>query len=208
MNKKTYQTDYTPPNLEEDTAFLANSKSLAFKLLDFWKWNQSNLIENRTRGILAEFIVKMALDINSPSRLEWDAYDFETQTEKGKVKIEVKSAAYIQAWAQKKLSSISFGIAPTKGLLQDGNYSETYKRQADIYIFCLLDHKDQATINPLDMDQWCFYLAPTSLLDKELGPQKSLSLARLKKLGLKAVKYSDLKARFEAVVGGVVLFYR
>jgi len=204
MDKKTYQTDYTPPSLEEDTAFLANSKSLAFKLLDFWKWNQSNLIENRTRGILAEFIVKMALDINSPSRLEWDAYDFETQTKKGKVKIEVKSAAYIQAWAQKKLSSISFGIAPTKGLLQDGNYSEAYKRQADIYIFCLLDHKDQATINPLDMDQWCFYLAPTSLLDEELGTQKSLSLARLKQLGLKAVKYSDLKVCFEVVVGGSI----
>lgn len=202
MDKASYQTEQIIPSLEEDKPFLANSKSLAFKLLDFWKWNQSNLIENRTRGILAEFIVKMALDINSPSRLEWDAYDFETQTEKGKVKIEVKSAAYIQAWAQKKLSSISFGIAPTKGLLEDGNYSETYKRQADIYIFCLLDHKDQATINPLDMDQWCFYLAPTSLLDKELGDQKSLSLARLKKLGLKAVKYSDLKICFEAVVGG------
>ncbi|WCL80886.1 hypothetical protein PPO43_12995 [Saprospira sp. CCB-QB6] len=203
MDKASYQTEHIIPSLEEDKPFLANSKSLAFKLVDFWKWNQSNLIENRTRGILAEFIVKMALDINSATRLEWDAYDFETQTEKGKVKIEVKSAAYIQAWAQKKLSSIRFGIAPTKGLLQDGNYSETYKRQADIYIFCLLDHKDQATINPLDMDQWCFYLAPTSLLDKELGHQKSLGLTRLKKLGLKAIKYSDLKTRFEAIVEGV-----
>ena len=41
--------------------FYFEDKELNFKLNDFWIWNQSNLIENRNRGILAEFIVKQVL---------------------------------------------------------------------------------------------------------------------------------------------------
>ena len=45
---------------------------------EFWIWNQSNLIENRTRGILAEYIVKEALCIKDGLRIEWDSYDLMT----------------------------------------------------------------------------------------------------------------------------------
>ena len=81
-----------------------------FHLSDFWSWNQSDLIENRTRGILAEFIVKKALNIDSERRVEWDNFDLITNTGK---KLEVKSAAYIQSWEQSKFSDIKFGISPT-----------------------------------------------------------------------------------------------
>ena len=33
-----------------------------FNITDFWQWNQSNLLENRTRGILAEYLVMKADD--------------------------------------------------------------------------------------------------------------------------------------------------
>ena len=58
--------------------FLNKSQPLNFNLSDFWSWNQSDLIENRTRGILAEFIVKKALEIESDKRIEWDNFDLIT----------------------------------------------------------------------------------------------------------------------------------
>ena len=79
--------------------------------MDFWSWNQSNLLENLTRGILAEFIVKEALNIQNEIRTEWEPYDFKTE---GGIKIEVKSSSYIQSWEQKKFSLIEFGVEPKK----------------------------------------------------------------------------------------------
>ena len=43
-------------------------------LLDFWRWNGSDLASNATRGVLAEFIVASALGIDlSVPRIEWAA---------------------------------------------------------------------------------------------------------------------------------------
>jgi len=43
-------------------------------LLDFWRWNGSDLTCNATRGVLAEFIVASALGIDlSVPRIEWAA---------------------------------------------------------------------------------------------------------------------------------------
>ena len=85
--------------------FTFNGKELHFNIKDFWSWNQSDLLENRTRGILSEFIIKQALDIKSDQRIEWDHYDL--MFNKGN-KIEVKSAAYIQTREQQKYSTITF----------------------------------------------------------------------------------------------------
>lgn len=72
-----------------------NGKNLPSKLSDFWKWSVSDILSNATRGIFAEFIVATAtnIDLKIP-RDEWAAYDFVTPDN---IKIEVKSAAYIQS---------------------------------------------------------------------------------------------------------------
>ncbi len=54
--------------LEPSDRFTFNYEELGIYIVDFWKWNQSDLIENRNRGILAEFIVKSALCIDDKSR--------------------------------------------------------------------------------------------------------------------------------------------
>ena len=193
-------------NLEEiktlpknpDETFQFNSQNLDFRLVDFWRWSQSDLIENRNRGILAEFIVRQALEIKYPTRLEWDAFDLITDDG---VKIEVKSAAYIQAWKQERHSAIQFGIEPTRGLLEDNNYSEEKLRRADIYIFCLLGHKDQVTINPMNLDQWVFYVLSTKILNERFPNQKSISLNVLKTLNCHECNYGQLKLRFSDIVG-------
>jgi len=174
--------------------FQRGSETLTFELSEFWSWNQSNLIENRTRGILAEFIIKKALEIESGNRIEWDNFDLISN--KGK-KLEIKSAAYIQSWEQNKYSEIKFGISPTAGTKDNPKYDGIKRRWADFYIFCLLVNKDQKTINPLDLNQWTFFVLKTEVLNTQKTKQKTIGLNSL--LELKPVKceFSELKKIIE-----------
>ena len=170
--------------------FTFQDKNFDFKLTDFWTWNQSNLIENRTRGILAEFIVKQALKIDSNKRIEWDNFDLISKTGK---KIEIKSAAYLQSWEQKDYSKISFGIEETIGAKDHPEYDGKKRRWSDFYVFCLLKNKDQSTINPLELDQWTFYVIKTEILNAKIKGQKRISLNSLKTLNPVECDFKSLK---------------
>lgn len=93
--------------------FEVNQNPIEHCLINFWQWNQSDLLENRTRGILAEYIVKVAIGDNSTQRTEWDNYDLISNNGK---KVEVKSSSYLQSWEQDKHSKISFSIAKSIGV--------------------------------------------------------------------------------------------
>ncbi|HLY61298.1 MAG TPA: hypothetical protein VKV95_11160 [Terriglobia bacterium] len=84
---------------------------LGFDLLGFWQRSSSDLISNATRGVLAEYaedMVARALRIDTGSvRGEWAPHDLTTSSG---MKIEVKSAAYLQGWDQENLSEISFNV--------------------------------------------------------------------------------------------------
>ena len=170
--------------------FEDDNQPLSFNLAEFWSWNQSDLLENRTRGILAEFIVKKALEIKSIKRVEWDNYDLISNT--GKT-IEIKSAAYIQTWKQKTYSRIKFGIDSSIGSTDNPRYDGKKRRWADYYVFCILAHKDQESINPLDVSQWIFYVLKTEVLEKYKPKQKSIGLKSLLKLNPFECRYSELK---------------
>lgn len=178
----------TPKSGKEE--FTAGTNDLGFTLNEFWSWNQSNLIENRTRGILAEFIVKQALDIRLEHRIEWDNFDLISTTGK---RIEIKSAAYIQSWEQRAYSKISFAIEETTGAKDHPEYDGKKRRWSDYYIFCLLTSKDQGTVNPMDLDQWVFFIAPTQVLNEKVPYQTSISLNVLKSLGVMKCHYRNLK---------------
>jgi len=163
--------------------FLLNGIEQDYSLIDFWSWNQSDLIENRTRGILAEYIVKKALEIKSNDRIEWDDYDIITETG---VKIEIKSASYIQTWEQTKYSNISFDISVNK--------RSNSERKSDLYLFCLLDCKTQNNINPLNLEQWTFFVVETIEINNVLQSQSTITLNSLKrKLKYVECKYSEIK---------------
>lgn len=173
-----------------DEFFCLDKKKLDFDLLEFWQWNSSDLINNATRGKLAEFIVAKALGIESETRREWDTYDLLY----GNIKIEVKASAYVQGWEQSRYSNIIFGIQPTRELISETNYyGNEAKRQADVYIFCLLKHKDQDTLEPLDLSQWEFYILSTKVLNDVIPSQKSITLGGLLKLNPFKVRYNDIK---------------
>ena len=160
-------------------------------VLDFWKWAYSDLFDNTQRGILAEYIVACALDLQNTKRTNWDKYDLITKTG---ITLEIKTSAYLQTWGQKKLSKLVFGIQPTYGWNKETNEYDTIKsRQADIYIFCIFKHKDPLTANPLNLNQWAFYILNTKILNQKVGNQKSITINSLKALGAKYCCFEDLK---------------
>lgn len=170
--------------------FLYGSYELDFTLSDFWSWSQSDTLSNSLRGILAEFLVKQRLDIKDEYRKEWNPYDLETTDG---IKIEVKSSAYIQSWNQEKPSTISFNIAPTRRWDENTNkFDDEYKRHADYYIFCLLHHKVKETINPMNLNQWTFYILPTQVLNEKKPNQKTIRFNELLKLNPAECSYSAI----------------
>ena len=159
------------------------------KIVDFWSWNGSDLLNNTLRGALAEYIVAQALNIElNQVRQDWTEYDLITNDG---IKIEVKCSAYLQSWEQNHLSSIRFGCAPSQAFVNQ-KYDGNKLRHSDIYIFCLFECKDPEIANPLNLDQWLFYILPTKIIDDKLKQQKTISLKSLLKL-------SPMEARFHEI---------
>jgi hypothetical protein len=168
----------------------SRGENLNFNLLDFWRWSVSDILSNATRGRLAEFIVATAININiTEVRSEWDAYDLITNDG---VKIEVKSAAYLQSWQQQILSKITFSTKLARAWdMEIDKRSDEAKRHADVYVFCLLKHEDKQTVNPLDMDHWDFYVLATKELNDYTRSQHSITLKSLQKLTT-AIGYNQI----------------
>jgi hypothetical protein len=177
--------------------FRYGSEPLAFDLLSFWQWSASDLASNALRGRVAEFLVAQALGVADGVRAEWDAYDLRSRCG---ATIEVKSAAYLQTWSQKALSVISFDIAPTRFWDAATNVMAAEpRRQADLYVFALLAHKDKTTLDPMDVGQWAFFVLPTAVLNARLPSQKQLGLAGLRSLGPFECAFGQLREAVEAV---------
>lgn len=171
--------------------FNARGQDLGFELLDFWRWSASDLVENKARGILAEYLVARALGIDLPDvRDGWAAYDLCTSAG---TKVEVKSAAYLQSWAQPRPSRITFRLGESKAWDPMTNTSEVVtKRQADVYVFAVLSHRVKRTLDPLDVGQWEFFVAPTAAINERVGRQRSISLASLRSFAQGPLSYHDL----------------
>lgn len=187
------QTDLGRMSVHRKTGtepFRNGNDTLGFDVQSFWRWSASDLMSNVTRGVLAEYIVARATDASPDGvRDEWAAHDLTTPQG---IKIEVKSAAFIQSWYQRQLSTITFGVPKTLAWDADTNLqAKVPQRQADVYILALLDHLDQATINPLDIGQWQFFVLPTAILDQRQRSQHSITLPSLRKL-TDPVAFSDL----------------
>lgn len=199
MDLNLQQLTVSPKTGEE--SFHEDGQPLGFDLLEFWRWSVSDLVSNATRGRLAEYIVAQALGINTQGvRNEWDAFDLLTPSG---LKIEVKSAAYLQSWSQTKLSTISFLVRRTRAWQPDTNiYEPAAKRQADIYVFALLAHVDKATIDPLNINQWRFYVLPTEVLNSRTRSQHSITLKSLETLTGGGVSFHDLPAAVQQAISG------
>ncbi len=161
--------------------FHAGSSASRFDFLDFWRWSASDLVNNPIRGFLAEYIVDRGVGGSGAGiRDPWATFD---STTPAGIRLEVKSASYVQSWAQDRLSSISFRIPETLAWdPESGDFETESRRQADVYVFAVMAHKDKATVDPMDLAQWEFYVLSTRELYKHFRFQKTVALSRLKSL--------------------------
>lgn len=175
-----------------DDRFTHQGQDVGANLLGFWRWACSDLLGNVMRGVLAEYIVGLALGcVDGGVRPEWNATDLCFQG----CRVEVKSSASLQSWSQTKLSPIKFDIEPKTGWHAETNtYATERKRQADVFVFCVLTHTDKTTVNPLDLTQWDFYILSTNQLNAAVGEQKSITLGSLRQLNPKKASFADLRA--------------
>jgi len=172
-----------------------NTDNKNFSVLDFWQYNLSNLNSNVTRGALAEFLVENALrDVDDIEiRNPWGDYDVEY---KGK-KIEVKCSSYLQDWDQGDLSKPTFTGLKAKELYYNDVVGKKSDKKADykadIYVLCLFHHKETATLNILDLDQWEFYVLTKDKLKEISNDKSSISLARLNKQNFTPISFEELR---------------
>ena len=163
-------------------------------LEDFRRWALGNLVDNRNRGLFAEWLVGMALDAVEPSseRHEWDAYDLLYRDRK----IEVKAAGRSQSWNPDHSAPIRFGIEQKKTSWSAATDTFTHhdqpRRFADVYVFCLHTAVPAESANVADPDYWQFWVVRASVLDRELGAQKSLGINRLSQIA-EPVRWADIR---------------
>jgi len=179
-------------------SFRKNGSDLCITLKDFWSWAFSDIYTNTTRGIMAEFLVAAALgiDVHVP-RDTWAKFDLIYRREG----IEIKSASYHQRWFQERMSNISYRIPATRGWDGETNIQEKEaKRQAFLYVLCLLKERNRSRVNPLVLDQWAFWVIPTSFFDKRERSQHSITYNSLIREVGKPIDYDEIKSRVDDLI--------
>ena len=173
--------------ISPESNFVNGREPTDFSVGCFWKWAYSDLQQNNIRGILAEFIVAQALNTPLSVRHTWNDYDLKTPDG---IRIEIKSGAYLQSWAQRKLSTIVFtGLCGQVWDAENRRRGGDAQFRADMYIFAVQNAKNHDEFDQLDLSQWEFYVLPQMVLQKRGA--KSMSLTALKKL-IPPVCFSDL----------------
>ncbi len=126
-------------------------------------------------------------------RVGWDNYDVESPEG---IRIEVKASAYLQSWAQRRLSAIRF--AGLSGLSWDAKegWGEEREIRADVFVFAIQACEDQSHYRALDIAQWVFHVvgAPTV---REHG-SRSVGMSFLKKHAPEPVGFDRLAETIRA----------
>ena len=132
-----------------------------------------------------------ALDQDKPfNKDHWTLYDIEYKNKR----IEVKETAYYHSFNKKgELSKRRvFGITKANSNYEDSEKENRFERQNDIYVFCLLTGENKDDAWPLEVSHWEFYVVPTTVINKECGNQKTVSLSRVQSFA-RAISYNQLK---------------
>ena len=186
--------------LTGDEEFIFHDANIGITVIDFWRWAFSDLIDNTQRGVMAEFLVYSSLNritLDTQKRENWLSFDITSPSGR---RIEVKSAAYIQAWTPENIfAQIRFDIG--KKLAWDNvtaTSATVAKRNCDLYVFCVFTAKTK-DVSILNLDYWDFYVLPTSVLDEKVPNQKGIVLSSLLKLEPVKTDYAGLGSVIESI---------
>ncbi len=129
-------------------------------VLDFWRWGYSDLLPNITRGVVAEYLVAVALGEDRIPRRPWAGSDI-VYTRK---RIEVKSTAFDQTWGPTK-GDPAFEIGKHGEWSEEelpsgktGRLDSEKKYRSDVYVLCCLKKgaDEENVLNPLQWEFWVF----------------------------------------------------
>jgi hypothetical protein len=177
----------------EKRFYSAHGAALDRTSLDFWRWAYSDLIQNITRGIVAEYLVSCAVGIESKPRDPWNYCDVITNHGTA---IEIKATGFVQAWhyEQKPKRIVpAVVLKPTKRYdPENPTIAKDKTLNADKYVICYHKEEDMARADPMDVDQWSFWILDRKDIDVLLKTRKSITIASLRK-NHQELDYSGLK---------------
>ena len=170
--------------------FVMNGKSVGFNMLDFWKFEFSNIYDMQDE--ISEFIVAKALEIDVPYNKEmWTLCDIMYRDKR----IEVKETSYYHPWNKDGQVSEqrAFGITKANSIYEKPDEENKYERQNDLYIFCVVNGNTREESNPLNLNNWDFYIVPTSVINEKCKDNKTISLSRIQNMGYRPFDFSKIK---------------
>ena len=187
-----------------------------YSMLQFWRLTMSDILNSMARGTFAEYLVRCSLqhggfdafkEYNGTIRA-WDINGPFSPVLNRDVRIEVKCAANVNTdlpsskkYNQYKDTELKFGIKPSRDYL---NGHSTPLRNSDLYVFCLYKAVSIEQ-NILDLNLWDFYVFPTYRIDNHptINKQKTISVYRLKKLGIQPQNFSTLPGEINRVISEI-----
>lgn len=172
------------PCLNGKESFMLDGQPAGFSVIDFWKFQFSNIWDMQDQ--IAEFIVAHVLGQTEPyNKNGWTLWDINYRGRR----IEVKETAYYHSWRRDGMVSAQRTFSISKAYSRYKDSTSDLKRQSDIYVFCLNTGETKESSNPLDLDNWRFWVVPTETINQACGDNKTITLGRLQKL-------TDLKNGF------------
>lgn len=188
--------------------FTLKGEKVGFNVLDFWRFQFSNLPD--MEGRVGEFLVAMALKKDLPDNNNgWTYWDINYD----KKRIEVKTTSYYKPYrGDGNYSEIrTFGIQKAYPNEDDSAqiYSKVKKktekvRNNDIYVFVLNIGKTKIEADPLKLENWVFYVIPTDTINNKCGDQKTISLKKVQSLcearNKNGVRFDQLKDEIDNVI--------
>lgn len=155
---------------------------------DFWRWAFSDLRDNTTRGILAEFLVARAVGDERSLRIGWD--NFDAQAPDGTA-IEVKCSAFLQSWTQKRHSDLVFGRLSAREFDATRNeYSVDERVRSDVFVFAVQTQREPAAYDVLDISHWEFWVVSASTIRERAG--KTVGIGWVREHATGPLSYSGL----------------
>ncbi len=68
-----------------------------------------------------------------------------------------------------------------------------------MFVFCLLHHRNEHTLNPMNLSQWTFFIIHAQQLEKSLTEKRIITLTELKKLNSIMCGFDNLRRVIESV---------
>ena len=177
--------------------FQQNGKEVDMSMLDLWQFKYSNIFN--MQEIIAEYLVAKAL---KKEKADNDAYWTLWDIDYREKRIEVKETSYYHSYNKpgKISKQRGFGINKANSSYEYETEENRYERQNDIYVFCLNLGESAETSNPLNLDNWEFYIVPTDTINKNCGDNKTISLGRIRSMGFKAMGFDQIKKCVDEII--------